>query len=79
MIRARKEAINKCAQDHGAPPPNSKVVIVVATDGRTKTVTLEPSALNSTPLGLCIRNVLSSAAFPRSRDEKQVAVTLKPT
>jgi len=42
-------------------------------------VTLEPSALNSTPLGQCIRNVLSSAAFPRSRDEKQVAVTLKPT
>jgi serine/threonine-protein kinase len=79
VIRARKEAINKCAQDHGAPPPNAKVVIVVATDGRTKTVTLEPSALNSTPLGLCIRNVLSSAAFPRSRDEKQVAVTLKPT
>ena len=79
VIRAKKDAINRCAQDHGAPPPSARVVIVVATDGRTKSVTLDPAALNSTPLGTCIRNVLQPSMFPRARDEKQVAVTLKPT
>jgi eukaryotic-like serine/threonine-protein kinase len=79
VIRAKKDAINRCAQDHGAPPPSARVVIVVATDGRTKSVTLDPSGLNSTPLGTCIKNVLQPSTFPRARDEKQVAVTLKPT
>ena len=75
-IQAHRPGINKCAQDHGAPPPGVKVVITVSTDGHAKGVSLEPAALNSTPLGMCIRNVLSAAAFPSAKDEKQVAVTL---
>jgi hypothetical protein len=42
-----------------------------------KTVSLEPAKLNATPLGACIKNVLSVAAFPTAKDEMQVAVALK--
>ncbi len=75
-IQVHRPAINKCAQDHGAPPTGVKVVITVSTNGHAKSVSLEPATLNSTPLGMCIKNVLSAAAFPSSKDEKQVAVTL---
>ncbi len=77
VLQAHRPGINKCAQEHGAPPSGVKVVIVVATDGRAKTISLEPVGLNGTPLGTCIKNVLSAAAFPKDRDEKQVSVTFK--
>ncbi len=75
-IQVHRPGINKCAQEHGPPPAGVKVVITVSTDGRAKAVSLEPATLNSTPLGMCIKNVLSATAFPSSKDEKQVAVTL---
>jgi len=53
------------------------VVIVVSTDGRAKTISLEPAGLNGTPLGTCIKNVLSTSSFPKDKDEKQVSVTFK--
>ncbi|CAN5869035.1 hypothetical protein BH11MYX3_BH11MYX3_40310 [soil metagenome] len=75
-IQVHRPGINKCAQDHGAPPPGVKLVITVSTAGRAKSVSLEPASLNNTPLGMCIKNVLSTASFPSAKDEKQVAVTL---
>ena len=76
-LQAHRPGINKCAQEHGAPPAGVKVVIVVSTDGRAKTISLEPAGLNSTPLGTCIKNVLSATTFPKDKDEKQVSVTFK--
>jgi serine/threonine-protein kinase len=76
-LQAHRPGINKCAQDHGAPPAGVKVVIVVSTDGRAKTISLEPAGLNGTPLGTCIKNVLSATSFPKDKDEKQVSVTFK--
>jgi len=76
-LQAHRPGINKCAQEHGAPPSGVKVVIVVSTDGKAKTITLEPATINGTPLGTCIKNVLSAAAFPKDKDEKQVSVTFK--
>jgi len=76
-LQAHRPGINKCAQEHGAPPSGVKVVIVVSTDGKAKTITLEPAGINGTPLGTCIKNVLSAAAFPKDKDEKQVSVTFK--
>jgi serine/threonine protein kinase len=75
-IRARNSEINKCAREHGAPPANASVVILVATNGHAKTVSLEPAALNASPLGTCIKSALWLATFPSSKDEKQVKVTL---
>jgi len=75
-IQAHGSGVKQCATDHGPPPAGVRVVITVSTDGRTKNVALEPANLNNTPLGTCIKNVLSAASFPSSKDEKQVAVTL---
>jgi serine/threonine protein kinase len=76
-LQARRPRIEKCANEHGAPPPSVRVVIVVSTEGRAKSISLEPASLESTPLGACIKNVLSSVSFPKAKDEKQVAVTFK--
>jgi serine/threonine-protein kinase len=76
-LRAQRPAVNKCAQEHGAPPTGVKVKILVATDGRVKGVVLEPAALNGTPLGACIKNVLSSAQFPKATDDKEVTVNFR--
>ena len=76
VIQAHGADIKQCAQDHGPPPAGVRLVITVAVDGHTKGVTLDPANLNNTPLGTCIKNVLSAARFPSSKDEKQVAVTL---
>ena len=54
-----------------------KVKILVATDGKVKGVVLEPAALNGTPLGACIKNVLSSAQFPKAQDDKEVTVNFR--
>ena len=75
-VRAKSADIKQCAQDHGAPPAGTKLVITVSTAGKTKGVTLDPAQLNTTPLGACIKNVLSSATFPTAKDEKQVTVTV---
>ena len=77
QLRARRPQISKCGAEHGAPPAGAKIVIVVGVDGRAKTITLEPQGLESTPLGACIKNVLGDVRFPKSPDEKQVAVPLK--
>ena len=75
-IQLHGSGVKQCATEHGPPPAGVRVVITVSTEGRTKNVSLEPANLNNTPLGTCIKNVLSAASFPSSKDEKQVAVTL---
>ncbi|HEY5933441.1 MAG TPA: hypothetical protein VIU61_02325, partial [Kofleriaceae bacterium] len=75
-IRARRAAANKCAQEHGAPPPGARVEIIITTDGKPKSVQLAPANLNSTPLGGCIKNVFSSAVFPSDKNERKVDFTL---
>ncbi len=75
-IQLHGSGVKQCATEHGPPPAGVRVVITVSTDGKTKSVALEPANLNNTPLGTCIKNVLSAASFPSSKDEKQVAVTL---
>ena len=76
-IQQQRSKINACAQEHGVPPEKARVVIVISTNGKAKTVSLEPAKLNGTPLGACIKNVLSVASFPTAKDEMQVAVALK--
>ncbi len=76
-IQANKGRIAQCAKDHGAPPSNAKVVIVVTTTGKAKTISLEPIDLNGSKLGACIKNVLSGAKYPTAAAEMQVSVALK--
>ncbi len=76
-LRVQRPAVNKCANQHGAPPSGVKVKILVATDGRVKGVTLDPAPLNGSPLGACIKNVLSSVQFPKAQEDKEVNVNFR--
>jgi hypothetical protein len=76
-IQQQRSKITACANEHGAPEAGSRVVIEIATNGKAKQVSLEPAKLNATPLGACIKNVLSGATFPTAKDEMKVAVALK--
>ena len=75
-MRPHRARIVQCAQDHGAPPANSKLVIIVGTNGKPKQVSLEPSRLNTTPLARCIKGVISSATFPKATTDKNVSFML---
>jgi serine/threonine protein kinase len=76
-IQANKGRIAQCAKDHGVPPSNAKVVIVVTPGGKAKTISLEPADLNASPLGACIKNVLAGAKYPTAAAEMQVSVPIK--
>lgn len=75
-VAVHKGAIHKCVQDHGLRT-SAKLRIVVTTAGRTKSVSFEPEELNGSPVGACIRNVLSAATFPKASDEKQLVVPVQ--
>jgi serine/threonine-protein kinase len=76
-IQQQRQKIEACANEHGAPEGKAQIVIEIATNGKAKQVSLEPSKLNSTPLGACIKNVLSGTTFPAAKEEMKVAVALK--
>ncbi len=76
-IQLNRSKITKCGQEHGAPPSNARVVIVVTTTGKAKSISLQPPDLDGSPLGACIKNVLSVAKYPSAQGEMQVSVALK--
>jgi hypothetical protein len=78
VVLARKADANKCAADHGNPPPGTHLQIVVAPDGRPRAVTITPSSVEATPLGGCIKAVFLRATFPRGDEDHTVSVTLIP-
>jgi eukaryotic-like serine/threonine-protein kinase len=75
-IQLHRASITQCAKQHGPPPTSARVVIVVTTAGKAKSISLEPSSLDSSPLGTCIKGVLAAARYPRSPGEMQVSVGL---
>jgi eukaryotic-like serine/threonine-protein kinase len=80
-IRAHQARVAQCARDHASTPApgNAKVVIDVTTDGKARRISLEPPELDASPLGACIKNVLSAAKYPTAADEVRVSVPLKAT
>jgi serine/threonine-protein kinase len=76
-IRSAKPAVDQCANEHGAPATGVRIKILVSTDGRVKNVNLDPGSFNSTPLGTCIKNVLSGVTFPKADSDKEVSVAIK--
>ena len=77
VIQRQRSKIMACAQEHGAPPDKARVVLVIATNGKAKVVSIEPATLDTTPLAACIKNVLSAATFPTAKDEMHVAFAVK--
>jgi len=72
-LRGNIASMRQCATTHGAPVANMLIKMKVSTSGRTKTVQFEPAAINGTPLGACIKNVLSGIVFPAATDEKTLS------
>ena len=77
VLAANLGDINQCMRDHtdGTSPQSAKVTI--AKDGHVKSVALHPDAVNGSPLGACIRNILAVAKFPAATDEKDLTVPFK--
>ena len=74
VLSANLGEINQCMRDHtdGTSPQSAQVTI--AKDGHVKSVALHPDAVNGSPLGACIRNILAVARFPAANDEKELTV-----
>jgi serine/threonine-protein kinase len=77
VLAASRNDINQCLQDHpdGVVPQSAQLHIAI--DGHPKSVTLHPDGLNSSPLGACIRNILSGARFPAAKDEVDMSFPFK--
>jgi serine/threonine-protein kinase len=75
-VQKKKLEVNRCASAHGNPPTGTRVVIVVAPDGRAKRVAIDPQSVDTTPLGVCIKNVFKATAFPHGDDDHELEVKL---
>jgi tRNA A-37 threonylcarbamoyl transferase component Bud32 len=66
VLRSHQDELLGCAGRHGKPPPTIRVDMVIAADGRTQKIKLEPEPANGA-LGECLRSVLKAADFPRGK------------
>jgi eukaryotic-like serine/threonine-protein kinase len=76
VVRAKRADADRCTVQHGNPPPGTKVLIVVAPDGRPKSVTIVPDSVDTTPLGACIKSVFQTATFPRDDKDHDLEIKL---
>ena len=68
-IAEKKPEMNRCLADHldsASGHSQFQVAITIAASGSAKSVQLNPDAIDKTPLGGCIRNVLMSVNYPSS-------------
>jgi serine/threonine-protein kinase len=72
--------INGCAKAHPEALPNGPMSakMLVSAAGAAKSVKLEPDAINSSPLGACLRNVLMSAKYPTAPADLNVTIPFRP-
>ncbi len=76
-VKRKKPEVDRCVTAHGSPPPGTRVVLVVGPDGRTKTITLDPRTVGTTPLGSCIRSVFEATTFPHGEIDREIVVKLR--
>jgi hypothetical protein len=53
------------------------VVIILAGDGRAKSVAIKPGTLDATPLGTCVATIFRTVAFPHGDDGRTFEVKLR--
>ncbi|MBV8763071.1 MAG: protein kinase [Deltaproteobacteria bacterium] len=77
-IAEKKPQLATCINEHKDALPTGvfKAVITVGASGHAKSVGFEPENVSATPLGSCIRNVLSGADYPTSAADIQFKVPL---
>jgi serine/threonine-protein kinase len=68
-VKARQSELAECVSKHGALPANAMALIEIDTHGKA-TVGLQPTTLDATMLGTCIRKVLENVAFPTGQSHR---------
>jgi len=77
-VAEKKPELATCINEHKDALPTGvfKAVITVGASGRAKSVGFEPENVSATPLGSCIRNVLSGGEYPPAAADIQFKVPL---
>ncbi|HUS31525.1 MAG TPA: protein kinase [Kofleriaceae bacterium] len=78
-VQQKLADLNACVKAHpeSLPKDAMSAKITVAAAGHAQTVVIEPEAVNATPLGACLRNVLMKARYPTAGSDLKVTVPLK--
>jgi eukaryotic-like serine/threonine-protein kinase len=72
-ILTRKSDLLDCVTDHQSDLPKGQSIdteIAIDKQGKVTAVTLSPSPVDASPLGVCMKNVLKSVAFPAGQKTK---------
>ena len=77
LVKARKTEADRCTVEHGDLPLGASLKILIGPDGRAKSLTLAPAAVDATPLGACIKNVFRGVTFPRADHDFNLDVRLR--
>jgi serine/threonine-protein kinase len=69
-------SLKSCINEH---PETREIIasIAITSNGKAKSVSLQPADIDAGPLGACLKNVLKRTAFPSGR-ETSFSVPLKP-
>ena len=77
-VAASRDGLTRCINDHGRDVTEMMVAyITIEPNGHPSSVSIAPDNLNMSPVGACLRNVLSVTLFPKSAKQQSVHFTLK--
>ncbi len=80
VFESKQKMMLQCFIDHPEPVPSAGIQldVLIASNGRAKSVAIHPDELNSGGLAGCIRGVLMAASFPQAKSDFHVTVPLRP-
>jgi hypothetical protein len=78
-LAGQKGSLTQCLIDHGNGVKDEMLAeINIGSSGKARSVQISPPALNASPVGACIRNVLMATPFPATPKDSTISVPLKP-
>jgi eukaryotic-like serine/threonine-protein kinase len=77
-IAEKKPELAACINEHKDALPSGvfKAVITVGASGKARSIGFDPEAVSASPLGTCIRNVLTSVEYPTAAQDITFRVPL---
>jgi len=76
-IHTRNTELAACVARHPeALPEGTQAMVQITADGHPRQVSFTPEAVEHTPLGICLREVLTTAVFPSGDGERELALTV---
>jgi len=77
-IAAKKAALTQCIIDNAkGVTADMMASLSIDTAGRASSVRILPDAMNVSPVGQCLRNVLTTTMFPKSTTTQSIQFALK--